>query len=42
MLFQGKKDEMYRGMWERAMDDMLARMLATSIDGLTYLAELEG
>ena len=33
---------MYRSMWERAMDDMLVRMLATSVDGLTYLAELDG
>jgi hypothetical protein len=41
-MFKGKRgeDEMYRGMWERAMDEMLARLLFRNEEsGYTYVAE---
>ena len=35
------EDEMYRSMWERAMDDMIARLVARNgVSGLTYVASL--
>lgn len=35
------EDEMYRSMWERAMDDMIARLVVrNNMSGLTYLATL--
>lgn len=37
----GKNDEMFRGMWERAMDEMLERLIhKTTPSGFTYVAEL--
>ena len=35
------EDEMFRSMWERAMDDMIARLVARNgVSGLTYMASL--
>ena len=35
-------DEMYRSMWERAMDEMIEKLVFTSIpEGLTYVAEFD-
>ena len=35
------EDEMYRSMWERAMDDMIARLVVRNgVSGLTYVASL--
>ena len=35
------EDEMYRSMWERAMDDMIARLVVKNgVSGLTYVASL--
>lgn len=41
-IFKGKRpeDEMYRGMWVRAMDEMLAKLLFKNEEsGYTYVAE---
>ena len=41
-ILKGKRgeDEMYRGMWERAMDEMLSRLLFRNQEsGYTYVAE---
>eukprot|EP00887_Chlorella_sp_A99_P003907 scaffold11.g3907.t1 len=40
-LLKGKKDNMYRTMWEAAMDEMIARLVFTSSEGLTYIAEFD-
>ena len=40
-ILKGKQEEMYREMWEKAMDEMIAKMIATSTNGLTYVAELD-
>lgn len=35
------EDEMFRAMWERAMDDMIARLVfKNKVSGLTYVASL--
>lgn len=35
-----KEDDMYRGMWERSMDEMLAKLLFKNEEsGYTYVAE---
>lgn len=39
-LLKGKKDDMYRAMWEKAMDEMIAQMIFTKTN-LTYIAELQ-
>ena len=42
-IFKGKRaeDELYRGMWERAMDEMLDRLVyKNEASGLTYVAEI--
>lgn len=40
-LLRGKQDEMYRSMWETAMDDMIAKMLYHSQEGTyTYITEI--
>lgn len=39
---RGPADEMYRSMWERAMDEMIEKLVFTSTpEGLTYVAELD-
>ena len=41
-IYKGKRaaDEMYRGMWERSMDEMLSRLLFKNEEsGYTYVAE---
>ncbi|PSC73991.1 Mannosyl-oligosaccharide 1,2-alpha-mannosidase MNS1 [Micractinium conductrix] len=40
-IVKGKGDEMYRQMWERAMDDMIEKLVMVSKDGLTYIAEYD-
>lgn len=40
-ILKGRHDEMYRGMWERAMDEMIARLVFRSKEGLTYIAEFD-
>ncbi len=41
-LLKGKADEMYRSMWEKAMDEMIDQMVFTSkASNLTYVAELK-
>lgn len=40
-LLKGKRDDVYREMWEQAMDDMLARLVFTSRAGLQYVAEFD-
>ena len=32
---------MYRGMWEAAMDDMMARLLNVSVSGLQYVGMIQ-
>lgn len=40
-LLRGKQDEMYRSMWETAMDEMIAKMLYQSQGGTyTYITEI--
>ena len=39
-LLKGKKDDMYRAMWEKAMDETAAQ-LTFSKGNLTYIAELQ-
>ena len=35
-------DDMYRSMWERAMDEMIEKLVFTSVpDNLTYVAEFD-
>ena len=39
---RSQADEMYRAMWEQAMDDMIERLVfVSSPENLTYVAELE-
>lgn len=39
---RGPADEMYRAMWERAMDETIEKLVFTSSpQGLTYVAELD-
>ena len=39
-LLKGAQDEMYRGMWERAMDEMIHTLIFSSrATGLSYIAE---
>jgi hypothetical protein len=38
-LLKGKKDDMYRAMWEKAMDEVAAQLIFNK-GGLTYIAEL--
>ena len=38
-LLKGKKDDMYRAMWEKAMDEVAAQLIFSK-GGLTYIAEL--
>ncbi|EFN60136.1 hypothetical protein CHLNCDRAFT_33654 [Chlorella variabilis] len=40
-LIKGRQDEMYRSMWERAMDEMINKLVFTSREGLTYVAEFD-
>lgn len=39
-LLKGKKDDMYRAMWEKAMDDTAAQLIFSK-GNLTYIAELQ-
>ena len=42
-IYKGRRaeDELYRGMWERAMDEMLDRLVyKNEASGLTYVAEI--
>ena len=42
-ILKGKADDMYRSMWERAMDEMIAKLVITAEKaGLTYVAEMHG
>ena len=42
-ILKGKTDEMYRAMWERAMDEMIEKLVRTADKaGLTYVAEMHG
>ena len=42
-LLKGKSDDMYRAMWETAMDDMIASLLyASSPSRYKYIAEYRG
>lgn len=38
-LLKGKQDDMYRAMWEKAMDEVAAQLIFSK-GGLTYIAEL--
>ena len=39
---RGPADDMYRAMWERAMDEMIEKLIFTSTpQGLTYVAEMD-
>ncbi|KAI3429765.1 hypothetical protein D9Q98_010078 [Chlorella vulgaris] len=40
-LLQGKQDDMYRSMWETAMDEMIEKLVFTSKEGLVYVAEFD-
>ncbi len=42
-ILKGKRDEMYRAMWEASMDEMIAKLVFTAEKaGLTYVAEMHG
>lgn len=41
-ILKGKKDDMYRDMWERAMDEMIYMLLGTSSDGLQFVGDMNG
>ena len=42
-ILKGKKDDMYRAMWERAMDEMIEKLIFTAKkSGLVYVAEMQG
>jgi mannosyl-oligosaccharide alpha-1,2-mannosidase len=41
-VLKGRKDEMYRDMWVRAMDEMMERLVATSSDGFQYVGDVTG
>ena len=42
-ILKHKRDEMYRAMWEAAMDEMIAKLVfTTEKSGLTYVAEMRG
>lgn len=42
-ILKGKGDEMYRSMWEAAMDEMIQKLIFTAkTSGLVYVAELKG
>lgn len=42
-ILKHKRDEMYRAMWEVAMDEMIAKLVLTAEKaGLTYVAEMHG
>lgn len=41
-VLKGRTDEMYRGMWVRAMDEVLKRLVGTSSDGLQYVGDING
>ncbi|KFM22865.1 Mannosyl-oligosaccharide 1,2-alpha-mannosidase MNS1 [Auxenochlorella protothecoides] len=40
-LLKGKTDDMYRTMWEQAMDEMLEKLVLNSTEGHMYIAELD-
>lgn len=39
-LLKGKTDDMYRAMWEKAMDETIAQLIFNK-GNLTYIAELQ-
>lgn len=42
-ILKGKADEMYRSMWEAAMDEMIKKLIFTAkTSGLVYVAEMSG
>ncbi len=43
-ILKGRNDELYRGMWVRAMDEMLDRLtrLRRDIDQLQYVGDIQG
>ncbi len=41
-LLKGKADDMYRAMWVRAMDEMVAVLVRYSDEGYAYVADLKG
>lgn len=40
-IIKGRSDEMYRSMWEQAMDEMIDKLVFVSKDNLTYIAEYD-
>ncbi|KAL4436084.1 hypothetical protein ABPG77_005532 [Micractinium sp. CCAP 211/92] len=40
-IIKGRGDEMYRSMWEKAMDEMIDKLIFVSKDNLTYIAEYD-
>ncbi|KAL4422458.1 hypothetical protein ABPG75_008655 [Micractinium tetrahymenae] len=40
-IIKGRDDEMYRSMWEKAMDEMIDKLVFVSKDNLTYIAEYD-
>ena len=42
-ILKGRNDELYRGMWVRAMDEMLERLVGYSEeDQLQYVGDIQG
>ena len=41
-ILTGRRQDMYRSMWVRAMDEMIKKLVHTSQDGYTYVAILSG
>ena len=42
-ILKGRNDELYRGMWVRAMDEMLDRLVSyADIDQLQYVGDIQG
>ncbi len=42
-ILKGRNDEMYRGMWVRAMDEMLERLTGyAETDQLQYIGDIQG
>lgn len=40
-LLRGKRDDHLRLRWQRAMDEMISRLVVTSADGLMYVADMQ-
>ncbi|KAK9817686.1 hypothetical protein WJX72_000621 [[Myrmecia] bisecta] len=40
-IMTGKKDDMYRAMWEKSMDEVLETVVFTSSGGFKYIADLD-